>query len=47
VVHCGAGLDPANDRLVRTGKAQTKHMFSGLPQTADIEVRDCHVSVGP
>jgi hypothetical protein len=32
---------------VRTGKAQIEKMFSGLPPTADIGERDCHVSVGP
>src|SRR5258708_7719712 len=34
-------------KWVKTGKAQTEHMFSGPPPTADIGERDWRVSVGP
>jgi hypothetical protein len=32
---------------VKTGKAQSEHMFSAVPPTADIGERDWHVSVVP
>src|SRR5437764_1387625 len=32
---------------VKTGKTQDEHMFSGLPRTAGIGERDCHLLVWP
>jgi hypothetical protein len=29
---------PPNDRSVKSGKAQTEHMFCGLPQKADFPI---------
>jgi hypothetical protein len=50
-VRCLAKESPSGQRglplWVKTGKAQTEQMSSGLPPTADIEVRGWHVSVGP
>jgi hypothetical protein len=45
---CAAGFQSSLcRRWVKTGKAQTEQMFSGLPPIADIALRGWHFRIGP